>query len=78
MFYKNSDKFGNGCDCVLVSFFFPKFLSLSFLQIGRVLINRWPELETLNNFCPSRFSQVCPDFHLFKKSVQKVCENLKF
>ena len=22
----------------------------------------YPELETLNNFCSSRFSQVCPDF----------------
>ena len=26
------------------------------------------ELETLNNFCPSRFSQVCPDFHFLQKA----------
>ena len=25
-------------------------------------------METLNNFCPSRVSQVCPDFH-FRVSV---------
>ena len=34
------------------------------------------ETETLNNFCPSRFSQVCPSRFSFppkRKSVQKVC-----
>ena len=27
------------------------------------------ELETLNNFCPSRFSEVCPDFIFFKIQI---------
>ena len=26
-----------------------------------------PETETLNNFCPARFSQVCPGFHFLQK-----------
>ena len=26
----------------------------------------FPETETLNNFCPSRFSQVCSDFHFIQ------------
>ena len=25
-----------------------------------------PEWETLNNFCPSKFSQVCSDFHFLQ------------
>ena len=38
-----------------------------------------PETETLNNFCPSRFSQVCPDFPFLKNtnSVQKVCTDFQ-
>ena len=40
-------------------------------QIGRrvkteVTFFKPAELETLNNFCPSRFFQVCPDFHCLK------------
>ena len=33
-----------------------------------------PELETLHNFCPSIFSQVCPDFHFRQNAyLLKVC-----
>ena len=31
----------------------------------------WPEMETPNNFCPSRLSQVCPDF-LFLQNAESV------
>ena len=31
-------------------------------------LNPCTELENLNNFCPSRFSQVCPDLHFLQKA----------
>ena len=40
-----------------------------------------PELETLNNFCLSRFSPVCPDFYFLQSQIYThigviKCENL--
>ena len=42
-------------------------------KIWRAIIHQRRKL--LNNFCPSRFSQVCQDFRFLqkRKSVQKVC-----
>ena len=50
-----------------------------------------PEVETPNNFCPSRFLQVCSDFHFLQTQIctenvsefslhlcRRVCLDLRF
>ena len=44
------------------------------------------ETETPNNFCPSKFSRVCPDFHFLQIAnlgthvyrISQVCLDLRF